>query len=73
MLDKLNNKYIIAFDWLLALSAIAYGFYCISIESYSHMSALIILSGILGCFMAYFRPVNMLKYAIKKSLIKRKL
>jgi hypothetical protein len=71
MIDKLNNKYMILFDCILALAIIAYALYSFNYEGYSHSSLIMIISGILGCVMAYYRPTKLMKGFLKKSLVKR--
>jgi hypothetical protein len=71
MLNKLNSKYMIAFDWLLAISVIFYAIYKINIDGYTFGTIALLFSGLIGCVFAHYRPVNILKHSIKKSIVKR--
>ena len=71
MIDKLNSKYMVLFDWILALATVFYGAHLMMTNGYSHYSLLVLIFGFLGCLLAYFRPANLMKSAIKRSLVKR--
>lgn len=72
MFDKLNNKYMIFFDWILAIGTLLYAVYLISSSGYSGYNIAMLIFGILACVMAYYRPANIMKGVLKRSLVKRK-
>lgn len=68
IMNVLNSKAVVIFDWVLALSTCMYGLF-LMYDNYSSVWPYILLcSGFVGCALAYYRPVNILKNTIKKQL-----
>lgn len=70
--SSLNSIYMKAFDWILALSTTAYGVYLLSNNGINTLSSIVLISGLIGFVLAYFRPSELMEKWVKTKIMNGK-